>query len=211
VRNLTIEVRRRSFADRVTHEAMRSLSLPLLLCAAGLITACRKDTAPPKPKADAIRVDACTLLSKQEIEAVQKSPITDTKTSEQAAGDFRMAQCFYTAAEFNRSINLAVIQKDASHTQTRTPKQFWDETFVRAAEKKDKDDKEAGEEKERRTPPKKIDGVGDDAYWVPNRFGGVLYVLKDDTFISISVGGPDPEQTKIDKSKALAQKAIRRL
>jgi hypothetical protein len=46
---------------------------------------------------------------------------------------------------------------------------------------------------------------------VPNRFGGVLYVLKGDAFISISVGGPDTEETKINKSKTLAQKALQRL
>jgi hypothetical protein len=36
----------------------------------------------------------------------------------------------------------------------------------------------------------------------------MLYVLKHDAFISISVGGPDNEQTKIDKSRAPAEKAL---
>ena len=53
--------------------------------------------------------------------------------------------------------------------------------------------------------------IGEEAYWAPNRFGGVFYVLKGDAFISISVGGPDDEETKINKSKALAQKALQRL
>jgi len=35
--------------------------------------------------------------------------------------------------------------------------------------------------------------------------------LKGDAFISISVGGMDDEETKIKKSKALAQKALQRL
>ena len=56
-------------------------------------------------------------------------------------------------------------------------------------------------EREESHPPKKIEDIGDDAYWTGNRFGGMLYVLKHDAFISISVGGPDNEQTKIDKSK----------
>jgi hypothetical protein len=60
-------------------------------------------------------------------------------------------------------------------------------------------------------PPKKIDGIGDEAYWTAGRIGGALYILKDDTFIRISVGGRDKEETKIDKSKALAEKALRRL
>ena len=60
-------------------------------------------------------------------------------------------------------------------------------------------------------PPKKIDGLGDEAFWVSNRFGGVLYVLKGDAFISIGVGGTDDEETKLKKSKALAEKALERL
>ncbi len=69
-----------------------------------------------------------------------------------------------------------------------------------------------GEEPEKEaTPPKKIGELGDDAYWVGNRFGGVLYVLKGDCFISIGLGGTDDEHTKIEKSKVLAQKAVQRL
>ena len=44
-----------------------------------------------------------------------------------------------------------------------------------------------------------------------NRFGGALYVLKKDSLIRISVGGLENEETKINKSKALAQKALQRL
>ena len=35
--------------------------------------------------------------------------------------------------------------------------------------------------------------------------------LKGDAFISIGLGGTDDEETKIKKSKALAQKALQRL
>jgi hypothetical protein len=60
-------------------------------------------------------------------------------------------------------------------------------------------------------PPKKIESIREEAFWTSNRFGGILYVLKGDAFISISVGGADDEDTKIKKSKALAQKALQRL
>ena len=43
------------------------------------------------------------------------------------------------------------------------------------------------------------------------RFGGALYVLKEDIFIRVSVDRPDEEETKIKKSKALAGKALWRL
>jgi hypothetical protein len=68
-----------------------------------------------------------------------------------------------------------------------------------------------GQEDEKAVPPKKIDDLGDAAYWTANRMGGALYVLKNNAFIPISVGGPDQEEAKIDQSKALAQKALSQL
>src|ERR1044071_396222 len=50
------------------------------------------------------KLDACTLLTKEEIQAVQGSALTDTKPSEGAGGAFRVAQCYFATAESNRSI-----------------------------------------------------------------------------------------------------------
>jgi hypothetical protein len=36
--------------------------------------------------------------------------------------------------------------------------------------------REGEEQKERLIPPKQIDDIGDEAFWVSNRFTGVLYV-----------------------------------
>ena len=41
--------------------------------------------------------------------------------------------------------------------------------------------------------------------------GGALYVLKNNVYIRISVGGPDSEESKIKHCKALAEKALSRL
>ena len=169
------------------------------------------------------RFDACGLLAKEEIEAIQGSPIKETKSSARSDADFRISQCFYTAAEFSKSVSLAVTQSDPHSSAKRSPKDFWKKTFGRfeGEAKESEDDREKKEslrdqargrdEEETSVPPKKIDGIGEDAYWTGNRFGGALYVLKKDAFIRISVGGPDKEETKIDKSKALAQKALERL
>ncbi len=70
---------------------------------------------------------------------------------------------------------------------------------------------EKGEKEEKRVPPKKIEGLGDDAYWVGTRVGGTLYVLKKGAFIRLSLGGPDSQEMKIEKSKKLAEKALGRL
>jgi len=170
-----------------------------------------------------VKFDVCGLIEKGEIEAIQGSPIKETKSSARSQGDFRISQCFYAAAEFSRSVSLAVIQRDPDHPAKRGPKDFWKETFDRYSGEQeehegDKEEREslrhqagAGGEKEKSAPPKKIDGIGDEAYWSGSRFGGVLYVLKGDAFISVSLGGPDNEETRINKSKALAQKTLQRL
>jgi len=108
------------------------------------------------------------------------------------------------------------MQRGPDRPTTTSPKDFWKERFGRFSgeeKERDKDERETErkEEKEESAPPKKIDGIGEEAFWASNRFGGILYVLKGDAFISISLGGSDNEETKIEKSKALAQKALQHL
>ena len=52
------------------------------------------------------------------------------------------------------------------------------------------------EDEERKVPPEKIDGVGEEAYWSGTRFGGALYVLKKNFIVRVSVGGGDKEEIK---------------
>ncbi len=153
--------------------------------------------------------DACSLLSKEDVESIQAVGVNETKSSKKSNGMFLISQCFYTAAESNKSVNLALIQNDPSQRSKRSPKDFWKGKFDPYQNEEPKT--KSGDEKERGATPKKIEGLGDDAYWVSNRFGGVLYLLKGDTFISIGIGGTDDEETKLTKSKALAQKALKRL
>ena len=164
------------------------------------------------------KIEACSLITNDEVQTIQGSPIKEVKPSEQSDGTFRIAQCFYTAETFNKSVSLAVTQSDPASTKPRNPKEFWKETFGRyegegkeeeGDEKKKESLREQEEEKGR--PPKKLDGIGDSAYWTANRMGGALYVLKNDVFIRISVGGPESEESKINHCKALAEKALSHL
>ncbi len=159
--------------------------------------------------------DACSLLSKEEVESVQSTPVKEAKSSERSSGVFLVCQCFYTATEFNKSVNLALVQNDPNRRTKQSPKDFWNEKFgpynANAREHDGKAEPKPGDEKETGPPPKKVGGLGDDAYWVSNRFGGVLYVLKGDAFISVGLGGTDDEGTKLERSKALAKKALQRL
>jgi hypothetical protein len=149
-------------------------------------------------------------MAKDEVEAIQQSPMQETKSSARPDGAFRLSQCFYTATDFTRSVTLAVTQNDPHGQTKRSPRDFWKETFDRySGDEKARKPRREEEEKES-IPPTKITGVGDEAYWTGGA-GGTLYVLKKDTFIRISVGGPDIEEAKINKSKALAQLALSRL
>jgi hypothetical protein len=191
------------------------LSLLLLVS----LASCQKSrTATSGPPSNRPKIDACSLITKEEAQAIQGSPIKDVKGSENADGAFRVAQCFYTAETFNKSISLAVTQANPAAPNPRNPKDFWKEAFGRyeGGAKKEQGDEEKKEslreqEEEKSAPPKKVDGIGDAAYWTANRMGGALYVLKNDVFIRVSVGGPDAEEAMINRCKALAEKALSRL
>jgi hypothetical protein len=172
------------------------------------------------------KIDACALLTSQEIRSVQGEPLKETKGSGSAEKGFSISQCFFTLPTFNNSISLVVTQK-GDGADGRDPKEFWEATFDRASEgerEKERDkksekerekekahDKNREEEEEAAVPPQKIAGVGDEAFWTGSRVGGALYVLKGSSYIRVSVGGAGNQQSKINKSKALARLALKRL
>jgi len=197
---------------------MRWNVLVLLVCSLviGFPGCKRRETPKPVPRisgdSNHAQIDVCGLITSQEIEAIQGSPIKETKSSASSGTGFRVSQCFYTAAEFSKSVSLAVTQKDPDHQAKDSPKDFWEETFGRFDKDEKERDRPSSEKEEKESiPPKKIESIGEEAFWTSNRFGGILYVLKGDAFISISLGGTDDEDTKIKKSKALAQQALQRL
>ena len=171
---------------------------------------------PPEP-----RIAPCSLITNEEVGAIQHATITDAKSSAGVSGGMLMSQCYYNAREPNMSVSLAVIEHNPQDASAPDAKSYWTESFRRFAgdesdeekpgEKKEKPGGVEREEKEKRVPPKRLDGIGEEAYWSGSRFGGALYLLAKDAIVRISVGGPDNEETKIEKSKALAQKALSRL
>ncbi len=174
------------------------------------------------------KIDACALLIGPEIRSIQGESLKETKASGSVEGGFNISQCFFTLPTFTNSINLVVTQK-GDGAGARNPKEFWRATFDKESERErdkerdkisdkdlEKEAKKAGdrnrkEEEKEAAPPQKIEGVGDEAFWTGSRVGGALYVLKSNTFIRVSVGGASDQQTKINKSKALARLALKRL
>jgi len=206
--------------------------LAALLCFLLLgLAACKKATNKNSPLPEAIaspagpsgkhqvKFDSCALITNQEIEAVQGSPVQHTTATESSGRGFLASQCFYATADPVKVVNLDVTQGDPDSRAKGSGKDLWQKSFGQFENEKSEGehDKEATEregsktEREKSLPPKRINGIGDDAFWVRTRFSGTLYVLKKDFFIRISLGGPENEEIRINKSKALAEKALRRL
>ena len=206
---------------------MRSrISLSLLCCAVVALPGCNRQSSSSSHAGagePAAKIDACSLLTKQEIEAIQGSPIKETKSSSNEGNGFVHSQCFYTASEFSKSVSLTVTRTDPTASVKGDVKSFWKETFGRYEEsqKEREGDEEKREslkeqarekgEEEGANPPRKVDGLGDAAYWSSNRVGGVLYVLKGNAYIRVSLGGLFDEKTRMEKTEQLARNVLARL
>jgi hypothetical protein len=182
-----------------------TLSLLVLCCAA------------PSAAAAAGKFDPCALLTSREIEEVQGDKLTAQKSSEPGRERFAVSQCFYTLATFSKSISLEVTRRRPG--EAASPRAYWKQMFFRAMDKgKDKEEEAESDARERREKareaaarPRRISGVGDEAYWDGSTLGGGLFVLKGDTYFRLSVGGPDNQTVKIEKLKKLARRILARL
>ena len=196
---------------------MRASLIFLVTCLMLVVAGCSKPEtvqapASPQPantpaasQTPANVIDACSLLTSKEIEAIQGTALKDTKPSANSQGGLTVSQCYFLLPTAAESIVVTVTQR-ASVEYPRDPKQSWDEMFHTDKEKN------AGEEEEREsTAPQKITDLGDEAFWVVRRFGGKLYVLKGNIYISIGLGSPGDQEVKIQKSKALAEIVLKRL
>jgi hypothetical protein len=159
-------------------------------------------------------------LTADEVKAIQGEAFKETKASEGSDNGMVVSQCFFSLPTFANSVNLAVMRKGEGNG-VRDPREFFEKTFAGRAESEKEKDREKpkrksaennreDEEKEG-SAPQKIDGVGDEAFWTGNRVGGALYVLKHDAYIRVSIGGAGDQKTKIEKSRALARLALKRL
>ena len=170
------------------------------------------------------QIDACALFSQGEIQGVQGAPVRDVKSTSNTNGGFRTSDCLFTSEIKDHSVSVALVQRNAGSPNGRDPKEYWQISFGRYVKEKtpnreagsDEQKPETAGEREKEQdrvvpPPKKIDGLGDAAFWATSlNGGGALYVLKGNAFIRISIAGPENEDSKIDQCKALAAKALAR-
>ena len=168
-------------------------------------------------------IDACKLLTGEEIKSIQSDTLKNTTLSPLASGAFITSQCFYATTNFVNSVSLKVTQQ-SSNAGAENIREFWKERFGSAGSNEKEREKEGErerdrdkkakvteeEEEEERAPPERVNGIGDEAYAVGNAKMGALYVLKGDKFVRISIGGSHSQPERIKKMKTLAQYVIKR-
>ena len=160
-------------------------------------------SAAPSVSAAASGEDACALLTKEEVQAIQGEPFKDTKPSQKSSAGLIVSQCYF---ELPTPVNSVVITVTRRADGGSDPSESWKEIFHK--EKVPERKKEEGEEERE---PLKVEGIGDEAFWTGNRVGGALFVLTGNACIRISVGGAGDQAAKMEKSKALAASALKRL
>jgi hypothetical protein len=173
--------------------------------------------------ASPVSSDACRLLTAADITAVQGSPFLETKPTSRTAGGYAIADCFYRLEPFTSSVSLEVTRHSPGKGGS-DPAERWERMFRAEAGENDRDeesderaregrppqDEIRGIEREK-SPPVRVDGVGDEAFWIGNRASGVLYVLRGHAYVRVSVGGAGSEEEKRAKAVELARRALARL
>jgi hypothetical protein len=161
-------------------------------------------------------IDACKLLTGEEIKTVQRDTLKDITPTAPSGGTFIIRQCFYATSQFVNSVSLTVTQQ-SSNTGAENIREFWKQRFRSAGShdrerERERDNRaRALEEEEEGAPPERVKGLGEEAYSVGNAKSGALYVLKGNKILRISVGGSHSQPERIQKMKSLAQYAIKRL
>lgn len=198
----------------------------LLIAGTLLLTSCKpavkNETTSTTSKREAsnaapVVIDACSLITNEEVGSIQKATIYHATSSRNDDGSNLTSLCYYSSREPNQSVSFALTEPGARSSG----RDYWEKVFGKFKEEdKEKregreeekgEEKQHGEEEEEGPPPRRITGLGEEAFWSGSRFGGALYILKGDFVLRLSVGGGDNEEVKIERSRSLAQKALSRL
>ncbi|HEX7313342.1 MAG TPA: hypothetical protein VF297_05450 [Pyrinomonadaceae bacterium] len=186
------------------------------------------------------RSKTCALLSAEELKEVQGEAPTEAQGSEHAVGPLSMSQCFYRLPTFNKSVNLEVVRA-AQGADAGALKEYWRKQFhteavearERERELKEKREREreeelkreraagkvregGGEEEEEEgdeedSRPRRVPGLGEEAYFTGNKENATLSVLKGDAVLRLIVAGSEERPAQLKRAAALAAKALKRL
>jgi len=151
--------------------------------------------------------DPCRLLTDAEVRAVQGHGPTQKIPSDQPAGSFRFTQCFYRTPELSSSVSVA-LGIPVTESKRSGPRDYWRAQF-RREERDERDEREEPDEKKQE--PRRLAGLGDEAFWVGDPVTGALYVLRGEVFLRVSVGGSPDQSQNIKRARTLAIYALKRL
>lgn len=186
--------------------------------------------------ADLPRSPTCSLLSDEDIVAVQGEAPAAAQGTEHHAGALVASQCFYRLNTFEKSISLEVVSPAPGGESKEAAKDYFQQKFRKAEE-----DAASAAEMERRrqeelereraagsvreggrpkkykawkeavAPPQRVRGLGDEAFWARNQDAGALFVLRKDRAFSVTLSGLEEREVKIRKATELARRILKRL
>lgn len=195
--------------------------------------------APQQAAASPTPSATCRLLSAADIREAQGEEPTDAQGTEHSAQAVASSQCLYRLPTFTKSVVLEVF-RPTPDAPAGALDEFWRRSFSADAIKGRERENELREELKRRreeavksaqesgqsreggrkmkepkagveTPPRRVPGVGDEAYWTGNRMTVTLSARKKDAAVSLTVGGPDEHPLKVRKAAELARKVLKQL
>jgi len=153
-----------------------------------------------------MKVQADKLLTSSEIESATGEPAKQAVTSARTEAGFAISQCYFQTATPAKSVVITVTSRGPG-PDAKEPRQFWADKFHGEGS----EEKDSEEVQRRQIPPEKVEGVGDEAYWVESGSTGALYAIQANRFIRVAVGGSDDKAIRIEKATRLAQLLLNRL
>lgn len=167
--------------------------------------------SPADKRADtSAKVDACKLLTTDEIEALLGEPLKQPIVTYRSESGFSISQCYFGLPTPSKSVVITVTRRGVGK-DANDPREFWMEKFHPDVPGHSENAGEEESENRPRVQPIKIEGVGEEAYWVDAGQAGALYTLQRQLFIRVAIGGADSKDVRIAKSKQLAEMALKRL
>jgi hypothetical protein len=182
--------------------------------------------------------DTCRLLNASDLRALQGEELLDAQGSEHLTGSLTTSQCFYRLPTFNKSINLE-ITRPANGSTADALKAFWRQRFTpeafeareRVRERKEGDERKRDDELKRarasgqitegghsekekgegESRPRRVAGIGDEAYWSESEGNGALSVLGKGAVVRISLGGSEDQAAMMTKATVLARRVLKQL
>jgi hypothetical protein len=188
------------------------------------------DAGPPRQNA------ACALLSGADVEAVQGEAVAESQGTEHTAGALITSQCFYRLPSFEKSFSLELIRANPDNPSKDAVKEYLREKYERAEAEHEAEERrerarekelereraqgsvregghkeEEAEKREEKGPPRRISGVGDEAFWARNHGTGALFVRRGDVGFSLTLSGSEDSDARIRRATALARRILKRL